>query len=115
MTSKTTQEGMTQRTMHHFCKHQDCMAFDPLKFRPNKNAYRDMAFMKDKGVFPYRTIDENETIRQKISTFREFNRYIDRMKYRKAVGKDGTPADLIKRSQEAFKKRCWILINMILT
>ena len=70
--------------------------------------------MRDKGVFHYRTIHEKENICQKVGTFRELKLYVDRMKYRKAAGEDGTPMDLIKRSPEAFRRRCWTLINMIL-
>ena len=36
------------------------------------------------------------------------------MKYRKASGEDDMPADLVKRSPLAFRKRCWRLINIIL-
>lgn len=77
MTENTTTNGQTDRTIHHFCKHPDCMKFDPLKFRANKNEHREMAFMTDKGVFIYRTIDENKTIRHKIKPFRDFDRYVN--------------------------------------
>jgi len=36
------------------------------------------------------------------------------MANRKACGKDKMPADLFKKAPEAFRKRAWILINIIL-
>jgi len=46
--------------------------------------------------------------------FREFSRYVGRMANRKASGDDKMPADLFKKAPEAFRKRAWILINIIL-
>ena len=37
------------------------------------------------------------------------------MKFRKASGKNDKPADLFKRVPEAFRKRCWLLFNIILS
>ena len=60
------------------------------------------------------TIGLGETIRNPIKTFREFSRYVGRMANRKASGDDKMPADLFKKAPEAFRKRAWILINIIL-
>jgi len=46
--------------------------------------------------------------------FQEFSRYVGRMTNRKASGDDKMPADLFKKAPEAFRKRAWILINIIL-
>ena len=57
---------------------------------------------------------QGETIRNPIKTFREFSRYVGRMANRKASGDDKMPADLFKMTPEAFRKRAWILNNIIL-
>ena len=61
--------------------------------------------MTEKEVFSCRTIDENEMIRHRIKTYRESNRYVNRMKFRKASGEDDIPADLLERAPEACRKR----------
>ena len=73
-----------------------------------------MDFLDKSKIFSYRTIGLGETIRNPIKTFREFSRYVGRMANRKASGDDKMPADLFKKTPEAFRKRAWILINIII-
>jgi len=73
-----------------------------------------MDILDKSKFFSYRTIGLWETIWNPIKTFREFLRYVGRMVNRKASGNDKMSADLFKKAQEAFRKRAWILINIIL-
>jgi len=73
-----------------------------------------MDFLDKLKIFSYRTIGLGETIRNPIMTFREFSHYVGRMATRKSSGDDKMPADLFKKALEAFRKRAWILINIIL-
>ena len=100
--------------MLHYCPHQSCAGLDPDNFRSNRKEVNNMDFLDKSKIFSYRTIGLGETIRNPIKTFREFSRYVGRMANRKASGDDKMPADLFKKAQEAFRKRAWILINIIL-
>ena len=73
-----------------------------------------MDFLDKSKIFSYRIIGPGETIRNPIKTFRQFSRYVGRMANRKASGDDKIPADLFEKAPEAFRKRSWILINIIL-
>jgi len=75
-----------------------------------------MDFLDKSKIFSYRTIDPRETIWDPIKTFREFSLDVGRMANRKACGElsDKMPADLFKKVPEAFGKRAWILIHIIL-
>jgi len=101
--------------MLHFCSHPDCAGLDPGKFGSNRKEVKDMSFFDRAKAFSYRTIDPKETIRGRIKTFREFSLFVARMANRKACGDDKMPADLFKNAPEAFRKRAWILINIILS
>jgi len=100
--------------MLHFCPHQTCVGLDPGKFRSNTKEVNNMGFLDRSQIFSYRTIDPKETIRNSIKMFREFSLYVARMANRKSCGDDKMPADLFKKTPEAFRKRAWILINIIL-
>jgi len=89
------------------------MSMDAGHFRSNRREVKDTSFLKDKGIFSYRTIPSHESIRGPVKTFREFSRFVVRMSDRKAAGKD-MPADLFKRAPKAFRRNTWSLINMIL-
>jgi len=101
------------RRMLHYCPHQSCAGLDPNSFGSNGKEVNNMDFFDKSQIWSYRTIRLGETIRNPIKTFREFSRYVDRMANRKASGDDKMPADLFKKAPEAFRKRAWILINII--
>jgi len=107
--------GEAERNMLYFCTHPDCAGLDPGKFRSNRKEVKNMSFFDSAKAFSYRTIDPKETIRGRVKTFREFSLFVARMANRKACGDDKMPADLFKNAPEAFRKRAWILINIILS
>ena len=105
---------ITDRKVLQYCPHQACAGLDPDKFRFNRKEVNNMDFLDKSKIFSYRTIGLGETMRNPIKTFREFSRYVGRMANRKASGDDKMPADLFKKAPEAFRKRAWILMNIIL-
>jgi len=68
-----------QRNITHFCPHEECNSQDPLNFRSNRSAVRDVTFLEEAGIFTYRTIDRGEKIGYPVATFREFNLFVSRM------------------------------------
>jgi len=104
-----------QRNITHFCPHEECNSQDPLNFRSNRSAVRDVAFLEEAGIFTYRTIDRGEKIGYPVATFREFNIFVSRMANRKASGEDKMPADLFKKAPENFRRRAICIVNLILT
>ena len=96
--------------MLHYCPHQLCAGLDPDSFRSNRKELNNMDFLDKSKIFSYRTIRLGETIRNPI----KISRYVGRMANRKASGDDKMPADFFKKDPEAFRKRAWILINIIL-
>jgi len=102
------------RKMLHYCPHQVCAGLDPDHFHSNRKEVNNMDFLDKSKIFSYRTIGLWETIRNPIKTFQEFSRYVCKMANRKASSDDKMPADLFKKAPEAFRKRAWILIKVIL-
>jgi len=100
--------------MLHYCPHQSCAGLDPDTFRFDRKEVNNMDFVDKSKIFACRTIRLGETIQNPIKTFQEFSRYVGRVANRKASGNDKMPADLFKKAPEAFRKRAWILINVIL-
>jgi len=66
-------------------------------------------------MFDFRTIASGETIREPVTTFREFSQFIARMPSHKAPGFSEVPADLFKQAPISFQKRIHLLVNEILT
>ena len=97
---------------------------------------RDRTFLDKAGIFDFRTIASGETIREPVTTFREFSQrdnvvywktngkinndlqfsqFIARMPSHKAPGFSEVPADLFKQAPVSFQKRIHLLVNEILT
>ena len=72
-------------------------------------------FLEQAGIFSYRTIGKEESLKYPIASSREFNLFIDRMANRKATGEDNMPANLFKKAPETFRRRAMTIINLILT
>jgi len=66
-------------------------------------------------MFDFRTIASEETIREPVTTFREFSQFIARMPSHKAPGFSEVPAALFKQAPISFQKRIHLLVNEILT
>jgi len=105
---------IAEHRMLHYCPHQACASLDPDNFCFNRKEVNNMDFLDKLKIFAYTTIGLGETIRNPIKTFRELSRYVGRMANQKASGDDKMAADLFKKAPEAFRKRAWILINIIL-
>jgi len=101
------------RKMLHYCPHHVCAGPDPDNFRSNRKEVNNMDILDKSKIFPYRTIGLRDNL-EPYQNIREFSRYVARIANRKASGDDKMPADLFKKAPEAFRKRAWILINIIL-
>jgi len=88
---------------------------DPTNFRSNRHHTRDRTFLDKAGIFDFRTIAPGETIREPVTTFREFSQFIARMPSHKAPGFSEVPADLFKQAPISYQKRIHLLVNEILT
>ena len=111
---KSAGTDTADRQMLHYCPHHVCAGLYLDIFRSNRKEVNNMDFFDKSKTFSYIIIGLWETIRNPVKTFREFSRYVGRMANRKASGDDKIPADLFKKTPEAFRKRAWILINIIL-
>jgi len=109
---KSAGTATADHQMLHYCPHHVCAGLDP--DNSNGKKINNMNFLDKLKIFSYRTIGLWETIRNPIKTFWEFSRYVGRMANSKASGYDKMPANLFKKALEAFRKRAWILINIIL-
>ena len=65
-------------------------------------------------IFDFRTIASGETIRDPVTTFREFSQFIARMPSHKDPGFSEVPADLFKQAPASFQRRIHLLVNEIL-
>jgi len=102
------------RSIEHFCDGDTCFKIDPTNFRSNRHHTRDRTFLDKAGIFDFRTIPSGETIREPVTTFREFSQFIARMPSHKAPGFSEVPADLFKQAPTPFQKRIHLLVNEIL-
>ena len=108
------QQTLPTRSIKHFCDGDTCFTTDPTNFRSNRHHTRDRTFLDKAGIFDFRTIAPGETIREPVTTFREFSQCIARMPSQKAPGFSGVPADLFKQAPISFQKRIHLLVNEIL-
>ena len=74
------------RSIEHFCDGNTCFKIDPTNFRSNRHHTRDRSFVDRAGIFDFRTVPSGETIREPVTTFREFSQFIARMPSHKAPG-----------------------------
>ena len=65
------------RSIQQFCDEDTCFTTDPTNFRSNRHHIRDRTFLDKAGIFDFRTIPIGETIREPVTTFREFSQFID--------------------------------------
>jgi len=109
------EQTLPTRSIEYFCDGDTCFTTDPTNFRSNRYHTRDRTFLDKAGIFDFRTIASGETIREPVTTFREFSQFIARMPSRKAPGFSEVPADLFKQAPISFQKRIHLLVNEILT
>ena len=108
------EQTLPTRSIEHFCDGDACFTTDPTNFRSNRHHIRDRTFLDKAGIFDFRTIASGETIREPVTTFREFSQFIARMLSHKAPGFSKVPADLFKQAPISFQKRIHLLVNEIL-
>jgi len=111
----THPEPLSTRSIEHFCEGETCFTTDPTNFRSNRHHTRNRTFLDRAGIFNFRTIANGETIREPVTTFREFSQFIARMPSHKAPGFSEVPTDLFKQAPVSFQKRIHLLVNEILT
>jgi len=112
----TSEQPLLTRKLEYFCKGETCFRTDPTNFRNTRHLTRDRTFLDKAGIFDYQTIANGETIREPVTTFREFSQFIARMPSHKAPGFSEVPADLFKQAPTvtSFQKRIYLLVNEIL-
>jgi len=101
------------RSIENFCDGDTYFTTDPTNFRSNRHHIRDRTFLDKAGIFDFR-ISDGETIREPVTTFREFSQFISRMPSHKAPGFSEIPAELFKQAPIPFQKRIHLLVNEIL-
>jgi len=99
--STTSEQTPPTRNIKHFCEGKKCFKTDPTNFRSTRHSTKDRTFLDQAGIFNFRTIASGETIRDPVTTFREFSRFI-RVPSHKAPGFSEVPADLFKQAPVAF-------------
>jgi len=112
--STTSEPTLPTRSIEHFCKGETCFKTDPTNFRSTRHSTRDRTFLDNAGIFDFRTIASGETIRDPVTTFREFSQFISRMPSHKAPRFSEVPADLFKQAPVSFQRRIHLLVNEIL-
>ena len=68
-------QTLPTRSIEHFCDGDTCFTTDPTNFRSNRHHIRDRTFLDKAGIFDVRTIASGETIREPVTTFREFSQF----------------------------------------
>jgi len=94
--STTSEQTLSTRNIKHFCEGENCFKKDPTNFRSTRHSTKDRTFLDKAGIFNFRTIASGETIRDPVTTFREFSQFISRMPSHKAPRFLEVPADLFK-------------------
>jgi len=69
----TSEQLLPARSIEHFCEGETCFTTDPTNFRSTRHHTRDRTFLDKAGIFDFRTIASGETIREPVTTFREFS------------------------------------------
>jgi len=110
----TSEQPLPTRNIEHFCEVETCFKTDPTNFRSTRHHTRDRTFLDKAGIFDFRTIASGETIRESVTTFREFSQFISRMPSHKAPGFSEVPADLFTQAPVSFQRRIHLLVNQIL-
>jgi len=112
--STTSEQTLPTRSIKHFCEGETCFKTEPTNFRSTRHSTRDRTFLDKAGVFDFRTIASGETIRDPVTTFREFSQFISRMPSHEAPGFSEVPADLFKQAPVSFQRRIHLLVNELL-
>jgi len=110
----TSEQPLPTRSIEHFCEGETCFKTDPTNFCSTRYHTRDRTFLDKAGIFDFRTIASGETIREPITTFREFSQFISRMPSHKAPGFSEVPAALFKQAPVSFQRCIHLLVNDIL-
>jgi len=110
----TSEQPLPTRSIEHFCEGETCFRTDPTNFRSTRHLTRDRTFLGKARIFDFRTIASKETIREPVTTFRQFSQFILRMPSHKAPGFSAVPADLFKQAPAQFQRRIYLLVNEIL-
>jgi len=111
----TSDQPLPTRSIEHFCEGETCFTTDPTNFCSTRHHTRDKTFLHKAVIFDFRTVASGETIREPVTTFREFSQFISRMPSHKAPRFSEVPADLFKQAPVSFQKRIHLLVNEILT
>jgi len=109
--STTSEQTLPTRNIKHFCEGENCFTTDSSNFRSTRHSTKDSTFLDKAGIFNFRTIASGETIRDPVTTFREFSQFISRMPSHKAPGFSEVPVDLFKQAPVAFQRRIHLLVN----
>jgi len=67
------EQTLPTRSIEHFCDGGTCFMTDPTNFRSNRHHARNRTFLDKAGIFDFWTIAPGETIREPVTTFREFS------------------------------------------
>ena len=109
----TSEQTLPTRSIEHFCEGETCFKTNPTNFRSTRHCTRDRTFLDKAGIFDFRTIASGETIRDPVTTFREFLQFTSRMPSHKVPRFSKVPADLFKQAPVSFQRRIHLLVNEI--
>jgi len=105
--STTSEQTLPTRSIEHFCEGETCFETDPTNFRSTRHSTRDTTFLDKAGIF----IASRETIRDPVTTIREFSQFISRMPFHKAPGFSEVPVDLFKQAPVSFQRCIHLSVN----
>jgi len=72
----TSEQPLPTRCIEHFCEGETCFRTDSTNFRSTRHLTRDRTFLDKAEMFDFQTIASGETIREPVTTFREFSQFI---------------------------------------
>ena len=104
------QGGSSHRRLLHFC--EPCMDF--VDFRHNRTEVKDMAWMDEAQIFDFHTIPLGERL-MGPTTDMHFQRVLSRLPSRRAPGKDGIPAEILKNAPGPFQAELKSLVDLVMT
>ena len=104
------QGGSSHRQLLHFC--EPCMDF--VDFRHNRTEVKDMAWMDEAQIFDFHTIPLGERL-MGPTTDMHFQRVLSRLPSRRAPGKDGIPAEILKNAPGPFQAELKSLVDLVMT
>jgi len=110
----TSEQPLPTRSIEHFCEGETCFRTDLTNFRSTRPLTRDETFLDKAGIFDFWTIASGETIREPVTTLREFSQFILRMPSHKAPDFSAGPADLFKQAPAPFQRCFHLLVSEIL-